>query len=257
MLKISRVVLLFVALALTNCASKKDLLYFQDASNQNNKAISYSQNTIQHNDILSITIGALVPESAAVYNKQATSSTINTSTSIEMLQLQGYLVNLDGTITLPVLGKTKVAGKTINNLELELVNTLETGGHLVAPTVNIRLLNAKITILGEVQRPGTYNFTEQSISLPQALGYAGDLTINGKRDDIMLIREIDGVRSIVYLDLTTANWMNNPSYTIKPNDVIVVSPNQAKVKSAGIIGNASTVLAVVSVVLSTVILLTR
>lgn len=252
-----KAIFLLALFSLHNCASKKDILYFQDAYTQHNKSIIYTENTIQYNDILSVNIDALLPETAAVYNKQMSGNTAMGSTSLEMLKLQGYLVDKAGGINLPILGWTKVVGKTISQLEQDLIRVLKTEGHLVEPTVNIRLLNAKITILGEVQRPGTYNFTEQSISLPQALGYAGDLTINGKRDDIILIRETDGIRRVTYLDLTTANWMNNPSYTIQPNDVIVVNPNQAKVKSSGLVGNVTTVLSVFSVVLSTAILLTR
>ena len=177
--------------------------------------------------------------------------------NIEVLKLQGYLVGTDGSIVLPILGKIEVVNKSIASLEQELISILEDGQHLVSPSVSVRLLNAKVTVLGEVGRPGTYTFTEQFISLPQALGYAGDLSINGKRTDILLIREQQGERRISQIDLTTTNWMNNPEYRIMPNDVIVVNPNNAKVKSAGIIGNASTVVSIVSVLLSITILLTR
>ena len=167
------------------------------------------------------------------------------------------MVGIDGTVVLPILGKIEVVNKTIADLEEELISILENGQHLVNPSVSVRLLNAKVTVLGEVRAPGTYNFTEQFISLPQALGYAGDLNINGKRTDVLLIREQAGQRRISQIDITTTNWMNNPEYRIMPNDVIVVNPNNAKVKSAGIIGNASTVVSVLSVLLSITVLLTR
>ncbi|WP_111308318.1 polysaccharide biosynthesis/export family protein [Confluentibacter sediminis] len=247
---------LIYLLLLSSCVTQKDLLYFQDASNYNDTPINYTSNTIQANDILSVNISALVPESAAAYNTSFGGNTTQTP-SIDILRLQGYLVSLEGTINLPVLGTIKVAGESPVSLEAKLVNTLETGGHLIAPIVKIRVLNAKVTVLGEVNSPGTYNFTEQFITLPQALGYAGDLKINGKRNDILLIREVDGIRHITHIDITSTYWMNDPRYIIKPNDVIVVNPNQAKVKSAGIIGNAGTVLSIVSVILSTTILLTR
>lgn len=247
-----------LGLLLSSCVSNKDLLYFGDANMSQSTPINYTSNTLQPNDILDIKIGALVPETAIPYNNQTTSTTANMGNpTLDILKLQGYLVGTDGSIVLPILGKIEVVNKSIASLEQELISILEDGQHLVSPSVSVRLLNAKVTILGEVGRPGTYTFTEQFISLPQALGYAGDLSINGKRTDILLIREQQGERRISQIDLTTTNWMNNPEYRIMPNDVIVVNPNNAKVKSAGIIGNASTVVSIVSVLLSITILLTR
>mgnify|MGYP002635575582 FL=1 len=246
-----------LGLLLSSCVSNKDLLYFGDANMSQSTPISYTSNTLQPNDILDIKIGALVPETAIPYNSQTINSFGPQIQNIEVLKLQGYLVGTDGSIVLPILGKIEVVNKSIASLEQELISILEDGQHLVSPSVSVRLLNAKVTVLGEVGRPGTYTFTEQFISLPQALGYAGDLSINGKRTDILLIREQQGERRISQIDLTTTNWMNNPEYRIMPNDVIVVNPNNAKVKSAGIIGNASTVVSIVSVLLSITILLTR
>jgi len=246
-----------LGLLLSSCVSNKDLLYFGDANMSQSTPINYTSNTLQLNDILDIKIGALVPETAIPYNSQTINNLGPQIQNIEVLKLQGYLVGTDGSIVLPILGKIEVVNKSIASLEQELISILEDGQHLVSPSVSVRLLNAKVTILGEVGRPGTYTFTEQFISLPQALGYAGDLSINGKRTDILLIREQQGERRISQIDLTTTNWMNNPEYRIMPNDVIVVNPNNAKVKSAGIIGNASTVVSIVSVLLSITILLTR
>jgi len=211
---------------------------------------------IQTNDILSITVSALVTETALPYNVQTVGNG-QAVTSIEILKLQGYLVSPEGTIVFPVLGTISVVKQSISQLEDQIRKLLSDGGHLVNPSVSIRLLNAKVTVLGEVMKPGTYNYTEQYLSLPQALGYAGDLTINGKRKDVLLIREVDGMRTISHLDLTTANWMNNPAYTIKQNDVLVVNPNNPKVKSAGYIGNTGTLLTIASLLLSSIILLTR
>ena len=246
-----------LGLLLSSCVSNKDLLYFGDANMSQSTPINYTSNTLQPNDILDIKIGALVPETAIPYNSQTINNLGQQIQNIEVLKLQGYLVGTDGSIVLPILGKIEVVNKSIASLEQELISILEDGQHLVSPSVSVRLLNAKVTVLGEVGRPGTYTFTEQFISLPQALGYAGDLSINGKRTDILLIREQQGERRISQINLTTTNWMNNPEYRIMPNDVIVVNPNNAKVKSAGIIGNASTVVSIVSVLLSITILLTR
>lgn len=246
-----------VAFLLTSCVSKKDVIYFQDAEAYNLTDIVYTENTIQPNDILSVTISAAMPETALPYNKNASSTALVNNTNLEVLKLQGYLVNSEGYISIPVLGKVLAKGETSSGLENKIANLLESGGHLVDPVVTARLLNAKVTVLGEVKVPGTFGFTEQNLTVPQALGYAGDLTINGKRDEIMLIRELDGKRRISRIDLTTADWMSNPEYNIKPNDILVVQPNDAKVKTAGYVGNVSTIVAIASLLLSATILLTR
>ncbi len=249
--------LFFIALCsvlLSSCVSNKEILYFQDADSYKETNIEYRENTVQPNDILSIIISAAIPETAIPYNKNLGT---NTNTNLEMMKLQGYLVNAEGFVAIPVLGKVEAKEKTTSELELLIAEELETGGHLVDPVVSVRLLNAKVTVLGEVARSGTFSFTEQNISVPQALGYAGDLTINGRRDDILLIRELDGVRSISHIDLTTANWMENPEYMIRPNDVLVVQPNRAKVKTAGYVGNVTTIVSIASLLLSATILLTR
>jgi polysaccharide export outer membrane protein len=241
-------------LLLQSCASKKDILYFQDNNNYTSSSITYTGSTIHPNDILSITVSAKVPETVIPYNNQQIG---NNMSGIEAIKLQGYLVSPQGTIVFPILGNVSVANKRTSEVEQELKKTLVAGGHLIDPSVSIRLLNAKVTILGEVNKPGTYSFTEEYLSVPQALGYAGDLTINGKRKDIILIRESEDKRTIKHLDLTTTNWMNNPDYSIRKNDVLVVSPNNSKVKTSGYIGNAATILTIASLVLSSVILLTR
>ena len=260
--KISDFLLLLLAsILLSACATKRDIYYFQGANTSKSlkilstsKVIQYESTTIQPNDILSVRIDASGMESAEPYNL---SYGVNNSNNIEMRKLTGYLVTIDGTIKLPILGIIKVANKTISELELSLVKLLEEGGHLLQPFVNIRLLNGKVTILGEVQKPGTYPFTEQIITIPQALGYAGDLTLNGRRTDILLIREVKGNRLMKNIDLTATDWMNDATYYVKPNDILVVRPNFRKVKSSGIIGNLSSLISVASILISVAILLTK
>ncbi|RTE51713.1 polysaccharide export protein [Arenibacter aquaticus] len=255
-MKKSLTLLGLLLLILQSCASKKDILYFQDAQTMAPQQIQYENPKIQTNDILDIKVSALIPETALPYNKQnANNSTLGSS--LELLKLQGYLVSTQGTILLPILGTLKVKDKTTAQLENQLQELLEAGGHLVQPAVSVRLLNAKVTVLGEVNQPGTYSFTEQQISLPQALGYAGDLTINGERNNIMLIREENGERSVAHIDLTKTDWFNSPYYYIKPNDFIVVNPNGPKVKSAGFVGNTGTLISVASLILTSIVLITR
>lgn len=250
--------LLFLLLPLfflNSCATKKEILYFQDSDSYNNVAIKYANPTLQPNDILNITVGALVPETAIPYNKPISGS--SSTSNLELMKLEGYIVSENNDINFPQLGIISTKNKTTVQLQNELVRLLESGGHLKDPTVNVRLLNAKVTVLGEVRSPGTFDFSEESVTLLQALGMAGDLTINGKREDVLVIREIDGVFNTAHLDLTTANLLTSPYYFVKPNDVIMVNPNGPKIKSSGFVGNVGTFISVFSIVLSTVILITK
>jgi len=236
-----------------SCASKKDILYMQDSNEYAQTTLQFSSPKIQPNDILKIDVGALVRESAIPYNKQSN----NAAGALQLMQLEGYLVSEDNTINFPQLGLISTENKTVLEFQTYIKELLEDGGHLKNPTVNVRLLNAKVTILGEVNSPGTYNFTEYNITLLQALGYASDLTINGKREDIIVLRESEGNRLISHIDLTSTEFIGTDFYQIKPNDVIIVNPNNPKVKSAGFIGNTATFLSVFSILLTTVVLISR
>jgi polysaccharide export outer membrane protein len=247
--------LMAILLLFCSCSTKKDVLLFQDKSKLN-AIISYQAPKIQVNDILSIQISTLQPELAMPYNLIPQNAT-TANLQIETLKLQGYLVSPEGTINFPVLGTLVVAGKTTQELETYIKSTLEQGNHLVSPTVNSRIINGKVTILGEVVRPGTYGFTEQNISVLQALGLAGDLTIRGKRKEVLLIREEAGQRTYTSLDLTQTNWFDSQYYYVRPNDVLVVNPNTARVKNAGFVSEPATLLSMASILLSMIILLTR
>tara|TARA_B110000046_G_scaffold97564_1_gene105244 strand:- start:1159 stop:1941 length:783 start_codon:yes stop_codon:yes gene_type:complete len=242
-------------LFLQSCVSKKEILYMQDLDSYSPTELYYNNNEIQIDDVLNITVGALIPETAIPYNKNF--GEIQQNQNIEVMKLEGYLVSQDKTINFPVLGILSVANKTIVDLEKDLKERLESDGYLIDPIVTVRLLNAKVTILGEVNSPGTFNFTENNMSFLQALGLAGDLTINGNREDIIIIRSIDGIQTTSHLNLTSANWLSSPYQNIKTNDVIVVNPNSAMVKTAGFIGNASVVLAMASIILSSIVILTN
>jgi len=256
--KINLKFLFLPLLALTilqSCVSKKQMLYLQDVDTINSQEVSYNNHTLQVDDILKISVGALVPEAALPYNNVTAGSVV--ANNIDVMKLDGYLVSQRMTINFPVLGELSVKEKTTQDLENELKKLLVDGGYLINPNVTVRLLNAKFTILGEVKIPGTFTFTENNISLLQALGLAGDLTINGSREDVMVLRYIDGVQTTARIDLTSSSFLKGPYQMVKPNDVIVVNPNSAKVSSAGYVGNLSAILGIASIILSSIILLTR
>ena len=161
----------------------------------------------------------------------------------------------NGNINLPIIGSVNTAEKTTYSLSLEIQEALSS--YIKDPSVNIRLLNFRVSVLGEVQKPGTYTVMEERISIPQALGLAGDLTINGDRNHVLLIRSQDGKKINHIINLTKSDFLQSDFYFLKQNDIIYVRPNNARVKSSGIVGNASTATSVLSLILSLTVVLTR
>ena len=255
-MKYNTILIVFlIFIALTSCATKKEIWYLQDVQEYNGTIVNYSTTTIQPNDILSITVGALVEEAASAFNMAGQNQ--GGGANLALLQLQGYLVTNRNTIDFPQVGTISTFNKTVLQLQEDIKTILEEKALLKNPTVNVRILNAKVTILGEVNSPGTYTFAEQDITLLQALGTAGDLTINGRREDVKIIREMGANRRVATVDLTSAKFFDSEFYQIKPNDVIVVNQNGPRVKSAGFITNVSGLISLASILFTTIVLLTR
>lgn len=234
-----------------SCSTKKQIVYLND-NVYNASNVSYPAYTIQPYDILKIDIHSSNPEAIMPYTKVAGS---NINPNMDLLRLGGYVVSDNYTIEFPTLGSVDVKDKTLSDLEGLIFEQLSNGGHLKQPIVSVRLLNARFSVLGEVRNPGTYSFVSERISIFQALGYAGDLTIDGERSDIRLIRETDGKRTIHKINLNDVNTLNDPRYYIHSNDVIIVKPNFNKVKSAGFIGNPQSISSIASLLLSITLLL--
>jgi polysaccharide export outer membrane protein len=245
--------MLGILLLLSSCAAKKDILYLNGLKANDTANFQWSDVIIQPNDILSIKITAEDMELAMSYNLTSGSNQQNVQGA--QLLLQGYLVSNEGKINIPVLGEVEVKDMTYTQVEQKVQHELTTKQLLKNPIVVCRIVNAKVTILGEVRSPGTYTFYENNLTILQALGLAGDLNITGVRKTIKVIRLENNKQLVGEIDLTQKNWMNSPFYFIKPNDVIVVDPNTAKVKSAGIIGNAGTLLGTISVILSSFLII--
>lgn len=241
-------------LVLQSCTTKKQMLYLQDLDAYSNSTLTYATPKIQPNDILKIDVSDLNPVVAAPFNINVGSSA---QSSVEMMKLTGYLVNPLGNITMPILNEINVGGLTPSNVEAKIKQRLIKEGYLVNPTVLVRVLNNKFTILGEVKSPGVIPFTEESISVLDAIGLAGDLTYSGIRKDVMLIREVDGKRLVYHIDLTTASWMSDPDYRIRQNDVIMVKPNKLKANSGGLIKDPIQVMGLIASLLAVVLLITN
>jgi len=255
MKKISFSIILLLLMMLQSCTTKKQMLYLQDLDKYANTTINYTSPKIQPNDILKIDVGDLNPLVAAPFN--INNGTNNSQTSVEMMRLSGYLVNPQGTIMMPILNEVKVGGLTPANVEVKIKERLISENYLVNPTVQVRVLNNKFTILGEVNSPGVIAFSEESISLLDALGLAKDLTYSAIRTDIQLIRESEGKRLVYHIDLTTASWMSNPNFRIRQNDVIVVTPNKLKANSGGVIKDPLQLIGIVASLAALIIVIAK
>ena len=238
-----------------SCSTKNQLVYLNDSDKENFNKIDYSRinYNIESGDILKIDVSTVVPEASLPYNRNNNSK--NGLNNIDVLKLDGYLVNTSMMINFPILGKLSVNGLSLVELENKIIQLLIEGGHLSSPTVHVQRVNSKFTFLGEVRNPGTFSFFEGKLNLFQALGYAGDLTIEGKRNNITLIREENGLRKVYKIDLTHSELLKKPYYYVKNNDVIIISPNYSKVKSAGFIGSSSSIASVASLLLSITLLI--
>lgn len=249
-----------LSVTLLSCSSKKQLIYLQDSKKYNLWSVTKIDDNIfidqiKSGDILKIDVQTIVPEAAIPYNKISANKFSNQN--LDLLKLEGYMVDNSGMINFPVLGKISVQSLSENEIETKITDLLLSGNHLTNPTVKVRCLNSKFTVLGEVLRPGTFPYFDQSLNIFQAIGYAGDLTIDGKRKDIRLIREVNGVRQIHKIELTKTELLNSPFYLIKNNDIIIVNPSFSKVKSAGFIGSPSSVASIASLLLSITLLITN
>jgi polysaccharide export outer membrane protein len=223
---LSRLVLpILAAILLFSCKTQKALGYVEDFADTTGKIqIKYPEPTIQKNDVLSINIYSDATDGGktdAMYNLYNTSGSGPTAT-------QGYLVDNDGFVQYPRVGKIKAMGLTKGQLGDEIRKKLET--QLSNPSVIVRLLNFKITMLGEVSRPGAITLPSEKLTILEAIGLAGDISIYGKKDDIVVLREVDGAVEHGKVDLTSKEIFESPYYFLKQNDVVLVNPNKNKAR---------------------------
>ena len=252
-----KLIILFIPFLIIGCTTTKEIVYYQDIDNKDLEPVPdvYSQNKIQINDILNIEVAALNPESVAPYKFNTGGNNQQQIQNVEMLKLLGYLVNSDGEINFPQLGRIEAGGKNTLELELYLEELLKE--FVQNPTVRVRIINFKFTFEGEVKNPGTYETTEENITLQQAFGMAGGLGIRGKRENILIIRQLEGERVVKRIDMTKTDWMNTEYAYVKPNDIIYVEPNKPQIASAGFISNIGTVISVISFLTTLTLLITR
>lgn len=241
---------------LSACGGTKKIVYFDGIHDVTIKS-KYPPNIesfIQINDLLSITVSSANAAASAIFNapNESTPTTISATSGGNTLTV-GYLVNLNGDILFPVLGKVHAQGLTKSQLQTLLTKQLLETKQLIDPIVTIRQLNFRVSVLGEVAKPGVYTTPNEKISLLEALSFAGDITIYGKKNNLLLIREDDkGDKLIVRIDLTSSSLFTSPYYYLKSNDVLYVEPSQNKEKKERFAMITPIVLSVVSLAIITV-----
>ena len=254
--------MLLSSLFLTSCVSRKEMVYFhglETAKKHQDENQNKSLN-IRPNDLLTINVSAPQQDAALPFNLHVAAApqggTELGGPSVNgRPQLQTYLVDSDGNIEFPVLGTVKVAGLTRQALSVKLKEMIRE--YVQNPIVNVRLVNFQVSVLGEVARPGTFDIRDEYLSLPKALGFAGDLTIYGKRDNVLVMREENNRKTHAYLDLTDPDVINSPFYYLQQNDVIYVEPNGAQIQSASYNRNAGVYISIASVLISLAVLITN
>jgi polysaccharide export outer membrane protein len=241
--------------SLSSCADSKKFVYFEGIKDGTLKtAYPNVESVIQKNDLLSITVSSANAAASAIFNAPNESTpTTSSATSYANTLTVGYLVNSSGDIQFPVLGKVHAAGLNKTQLQNLLAQQLVDQKQLVDPIVTIRHLNFRVSVLGEVAKPGVFTTPNEKLSLIEALSFAGDITIYGKRDNILLIREDDkGEKILKRISLTSRDLFTSPYYYLKSNDVIYVEPSQNRVAKERSQQLIPVVLSVISLLIITV-----
>lgn len=217
-----------VATLLSSCASYNKNLYFQGVERNPEKSYkinNFTPSTIQVGDIIGINVKSLNSEGSAIFNTGSVSSSKEKDAS-SSAGGAGYLVDKNGEIQLPLVHNIKLSELTL--VEAQAVIKKAITPFLKEPEVTVTLMNFKISILGDVNKPSVFTVSDDRISIPQALSLAGDLSTTAKRENILLIREIDGNRKYINIDMTSPALFNSPYYYLKNNDVLYVEPGKAK-----------------------------
>ncbi|EIY46082.1 polysaccharide biosynthesis/export family protein [Bacteroides nordii] len=231
--------LICMVVLLAACSAPKEVLYLQDISLIKEEAIDKSYEVIIHkDDLLAIIVNSKDPELALPFNMPLVSYQIG-GQNVSQQRLVGYLVNQDGNIDFPILGEIHVEGLTRMQVTELIKKRLIEEELIKDPIVTVQFLNFKVSVIGEVGRPGTFDISGDRITLLEALSMAGDLTIYGRRDRVAVIREKDGKRSILYHDLRSSDIFQSPCYYLQQNDIVYVEPNNAKTGQSRINSNNS------------------
>jgi polysaccharide export outer membrane protein len=243
-------------ISISACVSKKDIIYLQNDEIDQSKVSNSYKTIIKPDDALQITITALDIEAVRPFNLSAVAYATSSNRAVGQAQQQTYLVDNKGEIEFPVLGKIKIGGLTRNET-IDLLRSKLAPDYIKDPNINIRIANYKISVMGDVQRPGSYNIPNERITILDALALAGDINISAKRNTILIIREEGGKKLQYRVDLRSNEVLKSPVYYLQQNDVVYVEPNYARIQSASSNSNTTLFISLTSLIITLATLLTR
>ncbi len=223
------------AMLFASCGTTENIAYIHDAERDNATAITGKfTKGIQANDLLSIYVESETPAATVPFNQETNKIAMSDGVVMNPSSsaVSGYLVSNEGDIMFPVLGRVHVLGMTHTELADELQRRLVSEGHILDARVTVRLMNFTVSVLGDVVRPGVIQASGERLTILEALSMVGDLTIFGQRNNVTVIREEDGMRTIGEIDLTSKDIFESPYYYLHQNDVVYVEPNMKKKKTA-------------------------
>lgn len=256
-LKYNLALLLFtiVLIIFSSCGSRKNMVYLQPDSTQMNAIYEQYIPKIQSNDILTIVVTAADPKVTAPFNPLSTMTSSNLTQQVDMALRPTYTVNDKGFINMPMLGEVHVAGLT----RIQAIEKLrkELSQYIKDPGVNMNFNNFRVSVLGEVAKPGSFIMPTERVTVLEALGMAGDMTIRGVRQNVLLIREMNGQKTMHRLDLTAQGTLNSPYYYLAQNDVIYVEPNKAQINNSKLGANTNIIISIAGLLITVISVLTR
>jgi polysaccharide export outer membrane protein len=239
-----------------SCASRQDVVYYQDIDSVGlQQKFSSYEIKIQPDDLLSIIVTADDAEIAAPFNLRSISVMQPGRQDLAQGQqtMQLYLVDAAGMIDFPVLGKLKISGLTRSEVTKMFQDKI--GVFIKNPIINFRITNFKVSVQGEVNSPGSYTLNSERVTLIEALTMAKDLTIYGRRNNILVIREVDGVKTYNRVDITKSDFINSPFYYLAQNDVIYVEPNKNRINAAAVGANTGVIISITSILITLITLI--
>lgn len=243
------IAIIFVFALLTSCASKEDVIYFNGINSSDNSIGLDSYSPTYHiDDELVILVNAIDAEAAKPFNQVTASVSRDPLRSRGEERIQTYIIDSEGYVNFPVLGKIKIAG--LNRAQATTLFEDQLAVYIKDPIVNIRTVNYKITVLGEVNRPGTYTATNERITLIEALGMAGDMTIYGERENVLVIQDYDGKKTYTRVNLKSDDLFQSPVYYLAQNDVVYVEPNNTRARASSIGAGTAVLISALGILIS-------
>lgn len=258
----NKFLLLFLLVTIASCSTKKEILYFQNAEKlENMDELLAFEPVFEVNDIITIQVSSMNLEAASPFQmfggsqSSRNSGSSSGSSSQNSQRNMGYLVDVYGNIQFPVLGKISVVGKSRS--ELESLLTKEIREYVTDAVIAVRLVNFRVIVLGEAGSQTVVSVENERMSVPELIANVGGITYDGKRNNILIIREVNGKKSIGRVDLTDSDIFKNPFFYLKQNDIVYVEPTYKQVKTAGFITSYTGLISLATTIFGIIVLISR